>query len=31
MLEYLKDPWLWIVCTIVILIIENPIVDWMKF
>lgn len=31
MLEYIKEPWLWIVCLIVVIIIQNPIVEWMKF
>lgn len=31
MLEYIKDPWLWVICFIVVIIIQNPIVDWMKF
>lgn len=28
MLEYIKDPWLWVVYVVLVLIIEFPIVDW---
>jgi hypothetical protein len=31
MLEYLKDPWLWVVYVALVLIIEFPIVDWFQF